>query len=139
MWENAKFMDTGDILHNGVPVSALTVEEFARWGFDLADFANWGGSGISDAGYAFNVGYPSINNYIGILDTADLAANSGNPGSDTVYAASTTNFASSGTILIGREQITYTGKLSDRFTGCTRGANGSPIEAHSIGDNFRSA
>ena len=55
MWENAKFMDTGNILHNGVSVSALTIEEFARWGFDLADFANWGGSGISDAGYAFNL------------------------------------------------------------------------------------
>ena len=55
MWENAKFMDTGNILHNGVSVSAYTIEEFARWGFDLADFANWPGSGISDAGYAFNL------------------------------------------------------------------------------------
>ena len=30
MWENAKFMDTGNVLHNGVSVSALTIEEFTR-------------------------------------------------------------------------------------------------------------
>ena len=68
MWENAKFMDTGNVLHNGVSVSAYTIEEFARWGFDLEDFASYPGSGISDAGYAFNVGYPSINYYLGRIN-----------------------------------------------------------------------
>ena len=133
MWENAKFMDTGNILHNGVSVSALTIEEFARWGFDLADFANWGGSGISDAGYAFNVGYPSINYYMGRINQNLVA------GDVIVYAASTTNFPATGTLQLGTEQITYTGKLSDRFTGCTRGANGTTAIAHTAGDYFRSA
>ena len=133
MWENAKFMDTGNILHNGVSVSALTIEEFARWGFDLADFANWGGSGISDAGYAFNVGYPSINYYMGRINQNLVA------GDVIVYAASTSDFPATGTLLLGTERITYTGKLSDRFTGCTRGADGTVAQAHTAGDYFRSA
>ncbi len=133
MWEGAKFMDTGNILHNGVSVSALTIEEFNRWGFDLADFANWGGSGISDAGYAFNVGYPSINYYMGRINQNLVA------GDLIVYAASTSDFPATGTLQLGSEQITYTGKLSDRFTGCTRGANGTVAQAHTAGDYFRSA
>jgi len=134
MWENAKFMDTGDILHNGVSVSALTVEEFGRWGFNLADFANWGGSGISDAGYAFNVGYPSINNYVGRINQNI------NNSITIVYAESTTNFPATGTLQLGTEQITYTGKQSDRFTGCTRGVNGTTAQAHTTSDPyFRSA
>ena len=133
MWENAKFMDTGNILHNGVSVSAYTIEEFARWGFDLADFANWPGSGISDAGYAFNVGYPSINYYMGRINQNLVA------GDVIVYAASTSDFPATGTLQLGTEQITYTGKLSDRFTGCTRGVNGTVAQAHTAGDYFRSA
>ena len=134
MWENAKFMDTGNILHNGVSVSALTIEEFARWGFDLADFANWGGSGISDAGYAFNVGYPSINYYLGRI-------NQNLNSSDTiVYAENTTDFPATGTLQLGKEQITYTGKQSDRFTGCTRGVNGTTAQSHDTNEPyFRSA
>ena len=56
-----------------------------------------------------------------------------------VYAQSTSRFPSSGTILLGKEQISYTGKMSDRFTGCTRGVNGSPIVEHTVGDFLRSA
>ena len=134
MWEGAKFMDTGNILHNGVSVSALTIEEFTRWGFDLADFANWGGSGISDAGYAFNVGYPSINYYLGRI-------NQNLNSSDTiVYAENTTDFPATGTLQLGKEQITYTGKQSDRFTGCTRGVNGTTAQSHDTNEPyFRSA
>ena len=143
MWENAKFMDTGNIVDGtGLGVSALTIDEMSRWGYDLADFADNAMSGIADAGYAFNVGYPSINHYLGQLQTSDLPNENGGGYLATnavVYVESTTNFPTTGTILIGREQISYTGKLSDRFTGCTRGVNGSPIEAHSIEDFFRSA
>jgi hypothetical protein len=75
------------------------------------------------------------------MDTSDLPDANGsgyNATNETVYA-NTTNFASSGTILIGREQISYTSKLSDRFLGCTRGANNSPIEEHLIGTHIRNA
>lgn len=130
MWENAKFMDTGNILHNGVSVSAYTIDEFTRYGFDLEDFANHPGSGVADAGYAFNVGYPSINYYLGRI-------NQNLNSSDTiVYVENTTNFPAAGTLQLGTEQITYTGKQSDRFTGCTRGANGTTAKAHTTSEPF---
>ena len=130
MWENAKFMDTGNILHNGVSVSAYTIDEFTRYGFDLEDFADHPGSGVSDAGYAFNVGYPSINYYLGRI-------NQNLNSSDTiVYVENTTNFPAAGTLQLGTEQITYTGKQSDRFTGCTRGANGTTAKAHTTSEPF---
>lgn len=39
----------------------------------------------------------------------------------TLTVKSTTDFASSGTVWIGHENIAYTGKSSTTFTGCTRG------------------
>ena len=134
MWENAKFMDTGNVLHNSISVSALTIEEMARWGYDLEDFADNAGSGVSDAGYVFNVGYPSINYYLGRI-------NQNLNSSDTiVYAENTTDFPASGTLQLGKEQITYTGKQSDRFTGCTRGVNGTTAQSHDTSEPyFRSA
>ena len=41
----------------------------------------------------------------------------------TITLEDTSNFPSAGTILIGSEQITYTGKSGNDLTGCTRGAN----------------
>ena len=47
-----------------------------------------------------------------------------------VYDGDTSRFLA-GTILLGREQISYTSKLTDRFLDCTRGVNGTPIEGTS--------
>lgn len=44
-----------------------------------------------------------------------------NRSSTTINVASTTAFPESGTIYIGTECITYTGKTATSFTGCTRG------------------
>lgn len=52
----------------------------------------------------------------------------------TITVDSTSNFASSGTIVIDREFITYTGKTATTFTGCTRGQLGSTAVAHSDND-----
>jgi len=53
----------------------------------------------------------------------------------TITVASTTGFASTnGTIVIGGEQIYYTGTTSTTFTGCTRGWAGTAA-AHNDGDN----
>lgn len=41
--------------------------------------------------------------------------------------------SSGGTVLIGSEEITYTGISSYAITGCTRGANGTTAAAHSNG------
>ncbi len=43
----------------------------------------------------------------------------------TITLEDTSNFPSAGTILIGSEQITYTGKSGNDLTGCTRGAGGT--------------
>jgi len=43
----------------------------------------------------------------------------------TITLTDASAFASSGTIIIGREIITYTGKSGNDLTGCTRGANGT--------------
>tara|TARA_R100000231_G_scaffold103343_2_gene76706 strand:- start:394 stop:864 length:471 start_codon:yes stop_codon:yes gene_type:complete len=39
-------------------------------------------------------------------------------------------FTSSGTIQIGKEQITYTGITGNTLTGCTRGANSTTASSH---------
>jgi len=46
-------------------------------------------------------------------------------GDTTLTVDSTTGFSPTGTLLIGTEQITYTGVTATTFTGCTRGANGT--------------
>lgn len=49
----------------------------------------------------------------------------------TITVDRTSAFPTSGTILIGAEQITYTGKTDTTFTGCTRGANSTSAASHS--------
>jgi hypothetical protein len=51
----------------------------------------------------------------------------------TIPVVSTAEFLSAGTILIGSEVITYTGKTATSFTGCTRGQYGSSNSAHLTG------
>ncbi len=45
----------------------------------------------------------------------------------------TTTFPSTGTLLIGTEEITYTGMTASSFTGITRGANGTTAAGHTSG------
>ncbi len=52
----------------------------------------------------------------------------------TIGVASVTGFATSGVIIIGTEQISYTGISSLNLTGCTRGINGSTAATHSTSD-----
>lgn len=47
--------------------------------------------------------------------------------------ASTDNFPNAGAVLIGSEIISYTGKTTTSFTGCTRGQYGSSAAAHLSG------
>ena len=141
-WEGAKFMDTGDILSPaGHSVSEYTIEEFDRYGFQLLEFSDYAGSGWSSSQYSMNVAYPTINNYLSQLDTTDLpdANGAGYVATGAVVYANTTNFPATGKILIGRETISYTSKLSDRFVGCSRGVDGSPIESHTVGAFLRNA
>lgn len=56
-----------------------------------------------------------------------------NNSATTVVVASTAEFQSTGTIYIGSEFISYTGKTSTSFTGCTRGAYNSQAASHTAG------
>ena len=49
----------------------------------------------------------------------------------TVTVDSTTGFESVGTVTIGSENISYTGKTATTFTTCTRGADSTSAAAHS--------
>jgi hypothetical protein len=51
----------------------------------------------------------------------------------TVNVVSTTGYPSKGTLLIGSEAMTYTGKTGTSFTGVTRGALGTAAATHSTG------
>jgi len=56
-----------------------------------------------------------------------------NDSATTIPMSNTSAFPTSGTILIGSEQITYTGKTSTTLTGATRGANSTSAASHSDG------
>jgi hypothetical protein len=56
-----------------------------------------------------------------------------NAGATTVTVSSTTNFPTSGTILIEQELITYSGTTPTTFTGVTRGAQGTLDVTHAGG------
>ena len=134
-------LDTGDVLSTaGIPVSEYTLEEISKWNFTIEEIHNARGTQYV-GNIKWNFVNPSINYYITQLNTADLpdASGGGYVATGAIVYANTTNFASSGTIFVGREKISYTGKLSDRFTGCERGVDNSPIEEHLIGEYIRNA
>ena len=54
----------------------------------------------------------------------------------TINAINAGSFPAAGTLLIGSEKITYTGKSSNTFTGCVRGVNGTTAASHSIYDSI---
>jgi len=53
--------------------------------------------------------------------------------STTISLVDATDFASSGTIRIAEEIITYTGKTANDLTGCTRGASSTTARVHKKG------
>jgi|TARA_Y100000114_G_scaffold147976_1_gene160403 hypothetical protein len=70
-----------------------------------------------------------------LLDDANGTGGSGT----SITLTSATNFPTTGTILVGGELITYTGKSSNDLTGITRGALGSKRSAHSDGSIVQDA
>ena len=134
-------LDLGDVLSTGgIPVSEYTLEEISVWNFTIEEINDAVGTNFV-GNIKWNFVNPSINYYITQLNTSDLpdANGGGYLATGAIVYANTTNFASSGTIFVGREKISYTGKLSDRFTGCERGVDNSPIEEHLIGEYIRNA
>lgn len=65
---------------------------------------------------------------IGTVLSADIADDA-----TSIAVLDATDFATTGTLYIGSEQITYTGKTGNTFTGCTRGANSTTASAYTAG------
>jgi hypothetical protein len=57
----------------------------------------------------------------------------------TIPVVTTSGFSSTGAIFIDAELITYTGITATTFTGCTRGAAGSPNKSHNSGASVNGA
>ena len=69
-----------------------------------------------------------------ISDAASTTVNEDLDNSETtITLSSAASFPTAGTILIGSELITYTGKSTNDLTGCTRGALGTTATTHSNG------
>ena len=70
------------------------------------------------------LGFGEVNNQAYTLSTAAHTA-----AVTTLTVASTSKFSSKGFIVVKRELISYTGKTSTTFTGCTRGVGGTTAAA----------
>ena len=64
----------------------------------------------------------------------DLTGSMTNTSTTPIQVTSTADFSSAGTLRIGSEFISYTGKTSTTFTGITRHVYGSSSNTHAIGD-----
>lgn len=131
-FETTKFVG-GGVIQNG-----LTFIEIDNY-FPTMTIADWSDpiyDGTSTTKHIdWNFGYSTETQYMTYVDTTALPGE-GDPGyvatNAVVYVGSTSSFPTSGTIIVGREKITYTSKLSDRFIGVTRGAEGTEAEAHPL-------
>lgn len=67
------------------------------------------------AGFGVQTSY--LNSAIGAADTSFVALNGG-------------SYPLTGTVILGNEQITYSGVTGNTFTGCVRGVNGTTAASH---------
>lgn len=93
----------------------------------MAGSTNWPSSLDSHTG-GNPFGFAEVGNLIYTRLTAAATA-----AATTLTVASTTGFASRGIVIVGLETITYTGKTSTTFTGCTRGTGGTTAAAYGVG------
>ena len=68
--------------------------------------------------------YSVQNTFLLTALTASTAAN------QTIVVVDGTSYPNSGTLTIDSEDITYTSKTGNTFTGCTRGANNTTVASH---------
>jgi len=139
-FEDAKFMV------NTVPSpttftitsSAAATATVSTGGSTTVEFYTTVGPQIQTYGYGWGVGQ-----WGGTVAGATTSTiNEGGTFSDsdtTLTLTSAAAFPSSGTIQIGSELITYSGKSSNDLTGLSRGANGTTAAAHSNGATVTNA
>lgn len=94
---------------------------------DITNLVNY----ISCLGYGDGINQIETSTYsastIYSVLSSDITATS-----TSIVLANASSFASSGTIRIMEEIITYTGKSSNTLTGCTRGTSGTTAKSHKI-------
>jgi hypothetical protein len=131
IYENIKFIaDLG--VANVSEQNTIEMLDIYYPNVTIGDFADRSASSLSAAGDIWQLHWPTVNEYGALLDS------SLNETDTIVYIPDTTAFPNSGKLLIGKEIVTYTNKLSDRFTGVLRGQEGTSAESHNAGDYLRS-
>lgn len=116
-------------------VSGISIEMLKLYyGFDELSYYNENRYNITSTtsyGVVINAGIPSIQEYGSFLDSPINSTDT------IIYIPDTSVFSSSGKLLIGKEVVSYTSKLSDRFLGVTRGVDGTEATAHNAGEYLR--
>jgi hypothetical protein len=131
---------TGDILYAS---ATNTLAKLAGNTTTVNKFLRQQGTGSASTAPDWDIIDPSdINTQYGAFhfdNGSTLTAQLQNNNVTSMSVASTTEFASSGDVLIGDEVITYTGKTSTTLTGLTRGVAGTSAATHANGSAVTSA
>ena len=120
---------TAGVVRYSIPTSAKTVDYHT---FRIVKDSDLGNSGYRLSQLDYNEYINSVSDQEDEIKSTTLDG-ALTDSATTITVASTTDFASSGTLFIGNEQITYTGTTSTTFTGATRGANSTTAVAHDSG------
>ena len=91
--------------------------------------------------YIYGDGWDAFRGTLGFLEARERTTlNEGGTlgaADATITVTDGTIFPSSGTILIGTEQISYTGRSTHDLTGCTRGVNNTTAATHADGSGVK--
>ena len=120
---------TAGVVRYSIPTSAKTVDYHT---FRIVKDSDLGNSGYRLSQLDYNEYINSVSDQEDEIKSTTLDG-ALTDSATTITVASTTDFASAGTLFIGNEQITYTGTTSTTFTGATRGANSTTASAHDSG------
>jgi len=117
-----------------VDASALPNSGVIRCGSELIYYTGKSGNTLTGVVRGFNPVNQTQGTAVGIYTTLASGITSV---ATTIPLADASVYPTSGTITIGSETITYTGKSGNDLTGATRGAGGTTAAAHSSGAEVR--
>ena len=130
---NIKTYTLGDTLYAS---ATNTLAKLAGNTSATQKFLTQTGTGSVSAAPIWKVLSPSdINTQYGAFyfDYSTTVSSQVSQNATTINVVSTTGFSTAGSLFIEAELVTYTGKTATSFTGCTRGAAGSPNKSHAVG------
>lgn len=120
-------------------LSGLELDIAQRFVHEILDTATFPGADPDDVGKMLPQIYGSAKKVPFLaIDTGAVTTlvTDINSTTTTLVFSDFSRFPTSGTIISGAEEITYTGKSGNSPTGVTRGANGTTKAAHYAGDGF---